>query len=362
MDLAKDQDLQVAVAEIDKKRLALVKDERVRKIQADLSDAPELMALVSDYDLVINAVPGYIGFRTLKQCIEAGRDVVDIAFYPEDVFSLSELARSNGVRVIADMGVAPGMSNLLVGYAAAKLSEVDHVGIYVGGLPKIRRKPWEFKVVFSPTDVIEEYTRPARMVEKGEVIVKPALTDVELIDFERPGTLEAFNSDGLRSLLYTIKAGSLVEKTLRYPGYAEKIRLLADNGFFRQDTVEVSGHHIRPVDLTGKLLFDQWKLGEDETDITVMRVIVEGKHDSGRRRYVYELYDEKDPATGIHSMARTTGYAATMAARLLLKGFYQQKGITVPEMLGRHEQNVLYMLEGLKDRDVVYRERTEDLE
>lgn len=361
LDLVRDNGISVAVADIDKEKLAIIRDDRIHKIQADLSVAEELNALVADYDLIVNAVPGFIGFQTLTQCIEAGKDVVDIAFYPEDVFSLSELAIEKGVRVIADMGVAPGMSNLLVGYAASKLDRIDNVEIYVGGLPKIRKKPWEFKVVFSPADVIEEYTRPARMVEHGEIVIKPALSEIELLDFDIPGTLEAFNSDGLRSLMFTIDAENMKEKTLRYPGYAEKIQLLANNGFFDQSEIEIAGKHIKPLDLTSKLLFDQWKLGDEETDITVMRIMVEGRIANSAKRFSYDLYDEKDKDTGVHSMARTTGYAATMAVRLLLGGFYPTTGITVPEMLGKNEQHVLYFLQGLKDRNVIYREKIEEI-
>lgn len=359
LDLAKDIDTKVAIADISKENLNKIVDRRIHKIQADLGIAGELNALVSDYDLIINAVPGFMGFQTLKQCIEAEKDVVDIAFYPEDVFGLSELARQKNVRVIADMGVAPGMSNLLTGYAASKLDHVEDVEIYVGGLPKVRTLPWEFRAVFSPTDVIEEYTRPARLVENGEIVVKPPLTEIEHLQFDEVGTLEAFNSDGLRSLMFTVKAERMKEKTLRYPGYAEKISLFSENGFFDTKEIEVKGQRVVPLEVTSKLLFDQWKLGTKEVDITVMRISVKGTYQGKWKRYRYDLYDERDPETGVHSMARTTGYAATMAARLLLEGHYRKTGITVPELLGKNENNVLFMLSGLKDRNVIYKERIE---
>lgn len=361
LDLAKDKDVKVTLADISKDTLNRITDQRVLKIQADLSDVNELKTLVADYDLIVNAVPGFMGYNTLKQCIEAGKDVIDIAFYPEDVFTLSDLAKEKGVTVIADMGVAPGMSNMLTAYAASKLEKCSNVEIYVGGIPKVRKKPWEYKAVFSPTDVIEEYTRPARVVENGVIVTKEPLTEVEHLEFENIGTLEAFNSDGLRSILFTIDAPDMKEKTLRYPGYAEKVKLLADNGFFESTEVDVDGKKIKPIDLTSKLLFDQWKLKEGEVDITVMRIIVEGEKEGKKLRYQFDLHDEYDPETGIHSMARTTGYAATMAARLLLGGFYKETGISVPEMLGKNENNVLFMLEGLKSRNVVYTQSIQEL-
>ncbi len=359
LDLAKDSNLKVAIADISKKSLSRLTDDRIHKIQADLSDEAELKAIVNDYDMLVNAVPGFMGYATLKRCIEAGKDVVDIAFYPEDVFNLSDLAKQNGVRVIADMGVAPGMSNLLTGYAASKLDHIKNIEIYVGGLPKIRVKPWEYKAVFSPTDIIEEYTRPARVIENGEIVTKQPLTEAELLYFDDIGSLEAFNSDGLRSLMFTIKADQMKEKTLRYPGYADKIMLLADNGFFDDKKIDFGKYQLSPLEMTSKILFDLWKLHDKEVDLTIMRIIVEGEKDGKEMRYQYDLYDEYDPETGIHSMARTTGYAASMAVRLLNEGFYRETGITVPEMLGRNEDHVLFMLEGLKSRNIIYRQKIE---
>lgn len=359
LDLIKDGSFEVAVADISDVHLNNLGDERLGKFKADLSNESKLKALVNDYEIILNAVPGSIGFRTLKWCIEEKKDVIDIAFYPEDPFDLSELAKANNVRVICDIGVAPGMSNLLTGYAANQLDHVTKVDIYVGGLPRVRTKPWEYKAVFSPTDVIEEYTRPARLVEQKKIVTKPALTEIELLEFEDVGTLEAFNSDGLRSLMFTIEADQMREKTLRYPGYAEKIKLLSDNGFFKEEVIDIHGQKVSPLELTSKLLFDQWKLQSGEVDITVMRIIVEGKKEGESLRYKFDLYDEYDPKTRIHSMARTTGYTATMAVRLLDKELYTTTGITVPEFLGKNQKVVDFMLEGLKKRGVVYNSNTE---
>jgi lysine 6-dehydrogenase len=359
LDLAKDKETKVAVADISKARLENINNPDILKISADLSDKKELNALVSDYDLIVNAVPGFMGFETLKTCIEASKDAVDIAFYPEDAFLLSDLAKKKGVRVIVDMGVAPGMSNLLAGYAASLMEKIEFIDIFVGGLPKKRTLPWEYKAVFSPSDVIEEYTRIARLVENGKIVEKPALTEIELLQFDEVGTLEAFNSDGLRSLLFTLKADRMREKTLRYPGYANKIKLLAENGFFKEEKIKIGNQMVSPLEFTSKLLFDHWKLGPGEVDLTVMRIEVEGISEGKIKKHTFDLYDEYDPVSGIHSMARTTGYAASMAARLLLSGIYKEIGITVPEFLGKNEGIVNFMLNGLKDRNVFYKEKIE---
>jgi saccharopine dehydrogenase-like NADP-dependent oxidoreductase len=181
-----------------------------------------------------------------------------------------------------------------------------------------------------------------------------ALGEVENIEFKLPGILEAFNSDGLRSLVKTINAPDMVEKTLRYPGHIDKIKVLRDTGFFSKDKVEVGSMEVAPLDLTQKLLFPLWKLEEGEADLTVMRVIVRGSKDGISTSYQWDLYDEYDPVTGVHSMARTTGYAATMAARMLLAGLYDRRGVNPPEYVGREARCVDFILDGLKERGVNY--------
>lgn len=361
-DLARDSNFQVTVADQDEEALdALQAWGPITPLLTDLSDPADITELVRDYDLVIDAVPGFMGYQTLEAVIKAGRNVVDIAFFAEDPFDLDELAKKHGVIAVMDCGVFPGMGSALIGRVARKMDEVDSVLVYVGGLPEIRQWPWEYKAVFSPIDVIEEYMRPARYVENGHLVTRPALSDPELIDFPNIGTLEAFNTDGLRTLGETIGAPNMKEKTLRYPGHIEKMAVLRECGFFGETEIEVGGHSIRPVDLTAKLLFPMWKMEEGEGDLTVMQIQVEGVKNGQRLKYVYDLVDRFDHENQVSSMARTTGYTATMTARLIHEGLYTHQGISPPEYLGREFGCVDYLLKGLEARGIFYRETIEVL-
>lgn len=356
IDLAKDNAFEVAVADLDPKQLSGLESYGIQCIEADLSVKMRLQQTLAPFQYVVNAVPGSLGFSVLRNLIEAGKNVVDIAFYPEDMFELHDLAVQNNVCAICDMGVAPGMSHMLSGYAASKLDKVKIILIYVGGLPVKREWPWQYKAVFSPADVIEEYTRPARLVEQGEEVIKEALSEAELLHFDPIGTLEAFNSDGLRSLVKTIQADYMAEKTLRYPGHIEYIKLLKASGFFDQKRVEINGQYILPIDFTKKMLFEKWLLGPGEEDITIMKIHIEGEKDRQRKVYTYDLYDTYDRGNGVHSMARTTGYAATVALRMMTQGIFSTPGVYAPEQIGQHPTCVDFMLKGLKERNVIYRE------
>lgn len=356
LDLAKESRFKVTVADVSQAALAKISGRGVDTLQADLSDPEKVRSIVSGFDFVVNAVPGFMGFQTLRAIIEAGKNVVDIAFFPEDMFELDELAKSKNVIAISDIGVAPGMSNVLIGYADFLLDKTERAITYVGGLPKVRTWPYEYKAVFSPADVIEEYTRPARYIENGKEVIKPALSDPELLNFDQIGTLEAFNSDGLRSLANTIDAPFMIEKTLRYPGHIDIMRILRETGFFDKKEIEINGTKITPLEFTSKLLFPKWKLQEGEEDITIMQVIVEGQKDGKKLRYLYDLFDVYDKGTKVHSMARTTGYTATMALRMIADGLYKRTGVSAPEYIGKQPECVNYILNGLKERGIVYRE------
>jgi len=307
----------------------------------------------------VGAVPGFLGFATLKAVLEADKDVVDISFFNEDPFLLDGLARERGRIAIVDCGVAPGCSNLILGRMAAELDRVDSFACYVGGLPVVRTWPFELKAVFSPIDVIAEYTRPARFKRFGEMVILPALTEVEPVDFPGVGTLEAFNTDGLRTLL-RMDVPSMVEKTLRYPGHAEKMRMLRETGFFGTELLEAGGARVRPLDVTAKLLFASWQLGPGEEDFTVMRIVVEGEKGGRRSRHTWDLLDRFDRQTGTTSMARTTGYTCTAAVRMVAAGLYDHKGISPPELVGRDAGAYAFMMSELAARGVVFRETVTD--
>lgn len=363
LDLAAESRFAVTVADASEAALAAIAAEaRVATRRADLSRPEAVDAAVADAAIVIGAVPGFLGYRTLERVIAAGRDVVDISFFEQDPAPLAAAARERGVRAIVDCGVAPGLTNLLAGHAAATFERLDRFDCGVGGLPAIRRLPWEYKAPFSPVDVLEIYTRPARVVEGGRVVAKPALSGVETIEFPGLGSLESFVSDGLRTLLETVDCPEMRELTLRYPGHAERMRAFAEAGFFSAEPVEIDGARIRPVDLTASLLFPLWQFEPGEEDLTAFYAVAEGVRHGRPARSRWTMLDRLDRASGISSMARTTGYTATAAVRLLADGLWSDPGLVAPEALGRDAACCERLLADLAARDVRLERRDDEPE
>lgn len=361
-DLGNDPELEVTVFDRSEASLDLLKGvSGVKTERADLGTKSGVKNAVAQGDVVVGAVPGFLGRQMLETVIEAGKPIADISFAPEDPLDLDERAKQKGVTAVIDCGVSPGLSNLAVGRAAAQLDEVDDAAIYVGGLPAARRWPYEYGIVFSATDVIEEYTRPARLIEQGRIVTRPALSEVETIDVDEVGTLEAFLTDGLRTLLTTVPAGNMREKTMRYRGHAELMRVLRETGFFSEEPVKLEGGAVSPRRLAEHLLFRHWKLAPGEEEFTALRVVVEGKKADQAKRFVFDLFDRTDKKTGTTSMARTTGFPCAIVARMLASGGYHDPGVRGLEDLARQDEIYREILEGLTSRGLIWKERSEEI-
>ena len=313
----------------------------INYIKVDFFNNDVLKKALENFDLVIGAVPGFMGYEILKTVLDRKKNIVDISFMPEDSRELIHLAKRNGVTAITDAGIAPGISNLLFGKALFEFDQLYSANCYVGGLPQNPQPPWWYKSVFSPIDVIEEYTRPARFVLNGKMSTKPAMTDIEKIKFDNIGTLDAFNSDGLRSLL-DMPIPNMVEKTLRYPGHIQKIINLKNNGYFDSEKIKN----------TAKSLIDDWNPDKEDYDQTIMRLKFDGIKDGKDLTETFDLIDYYDRKKNITSMARTTGYTCAAVANIILSGDFKEKGVFTLESFGKEIKLVNNILHYLSERNI----------
>lgn len=378
LDLAADPGLRVRAVDADETvlaRLAVRAADRgaaPETVVADLSDPGALDRAVEDAAIVVGAVPGSMGYATLRRVIEAGRDAVDISFFEEDALSLDRLARERGVTALVDAGLAPGLSNLVLGRQLEAWDALHDFECLVGGLPVDRSAPFEYRAPFSPLDVLAEYTRPARIRRDGDAVTLPALSEVEEVEVPGVGTLEAFLTDGLRTLLDTTEVPTMVEKTMRYPGHAAAMRGLREAGFFGREAMELGGAggpssgaegghgesaspHVRPLDVTGRLLADAWSMDEGDEDLVAMRITVTGEDGGEPVRRRWWLLDRYDPETRTTAMARTTGYACTACVRMLARGLYDRPGVSPPETVGREPACFDFIVDELAERGVELR-------
>jgi saccharopine dehydrogenase-like NADP-dependent oxidoreductase len=335
IDLYRDPDFEVISVDVNREVLERLAREYPVEIRVeDLSTAEGITRAIQGADIVIGSVPYNIGYSMLESVIRAGKNIVDISYFPEDPFGVDELAKAKGVTAVVDCGVAPGMANIILGDHLRKM-KVNRYECYVGGIPKSRNAPLGYKSPFPVLEVLEEYAESGRKVEGGKVVVEPMLAEDMTIDLDPVGTLACLNSDGLRTLIRTTDIPDMFEKTLRYPQHLEQMRVFRDTGLLSTTPIQVKDAKVRPIDLTAAVLTPLWKYEPDEADLTVMRLIISGVDKGKPVTYTYDMVDEYDPETETPSMARTTGYTCNAVTRLVLDGGYSQKGISPPEFVGR---------------------------
>lgn len=357
-DMMKDFEVTVVDFDADVLGEAERKCPGVRTALASATDADQLAPILEGVDIVTAGVPGRFGFEMMKNVIELGKNLVDISFMAEDFYDLDGLAREKGVTVIPDMGVAPGMSNFLMGRGASLLDEVEDAFIFVGGIPANAVPPFNYQVTWSPKDCIEEFTRPVTIVKDYRQEVIEATSGLHLRDVPGVGTLEAFYTDGLRSLSRNIRARNLGEMTLRWPGHVEQMRLLRSMGLFEVTPRTLGGKEVVPLDVAADLLFPMWKMEPEkgDRDLTVMEVDVHGFKGRDEVTHSWRLLDHFDEMTWNTSMSRCTGCSCAIFARAVASGLVKQKGVLPAEKLASDDTLYAYVMEEQKKRRIKYTE------
>jgi len=317
----------------------------------DVRERQKLIKLLKKFDVVVGALPSSLGFYSMKCAVDAGIDMVDISYLPEDPFKLDKIARVKKVKIVPDAGFAPGLSNILIGEAYEKLKPIDRIRILAGGIPQNPIPPFNYRITWSPADLIEEYLRPARIRKNFRTVKVDSLSGIEEFDLKKIGTFECFYTDGLRTLLKTFKdIRNMGEKTIRYPGHAVLFKEMIDRGFFSEKPLKFFTLNTTAKEITLKGLQKILSKG-DEKDMSILIVELTSLARPYRgqiKRYTcIDYYDEKNKIT---SMARMTGYTCSIITQCIKD--YPGFGIIPPEYLGMDKNICSFIKQELKKRAI----------
>ncbi|MGM9921206.1 MAG: saccharopine dehydrogenase family protein [Bhargavaea sp.] len=308
-------------------------------LRLDATDDVQLREVMSLGDVVINALFYTFNEKVARTAVEAGVHCVDLGGHiggaTDAVLGLSDAAEKKGVTLIPDLGVAPGMINILSGYGAGKLDRAESIRLYVGGIPVEPEPPLNYNLVFSLEGVFDHYTDPSLVIRKGKVMEVPSLSEIETIRFDGYGELEAFHTSGGTSTLSKSfpDLETLEYKTIRYKGHAEKFQLLVDLGLLDRDSdVTVGGQAVKVRDVMREQLTPKLRLG-DKKDAVLLRVIVEGTKGGEKAYYEYDMITEKDPETNVTAMARATANTISVVAQMIGGGTITKRGVHPPETI-----------------------------
>lgn len=338
--------------------VATLNTDKVEVVQLDADSEDDLRKVISKGDVVINALFYSFNERVVRAAIEMGVHSVDLGGHiggiTEAILQLKEEAAIKGVTIIPDLGVAPGMINILTGYGASKLDSVDSIKLFVGGIPTEPKPPLHYTQVFSLDGVFDHYTEPSKMIQKGALTEVESLTGIEPIYFDEFGVLEAFYTSGGISTLYKTfpDVKTLEYKTIRYKGHAEKFKLLADLGFLdKTNTVEAGGQEVNVREVTREALKKKLELGK-KADAVLLRVIISGEKQEQQVTYEYEMIVRKDLEKNVTAMARATANTISIVAQMVGNRTIIQRGVHTPETVVPGEE----FIQEMAKRGVVIKE------
>lgn len=303
----------------------------------DATNDEQLADVIGLGDVVINALFYTFNEKVAKIAIEKGVHSIDLGGHiggaTDAVLTLHKKAQEKGVTIIPDLGVAPGMINILTGYGAEQLDDVNSIKLYVGGIPVKPEPPLNYNLVFSLDGVFDHYTKPSTVIRDGQLKEIPSLSEIETVHFDGYGELEAFHTSGGTSTLTKSfpKVQTLEYKTIRYKGHAEDFQLLVDLGLLSEaETVTLKGHSFKMRDIMREFLTPKLKLG-DKSDAVLLRVIVAGHQNHVKKTVLYNLITEKDVSQNITAMARATANTISIVAQMIGSGVITKRGVYPPE-------------------------------
>lgn len=311
-------------------------DDRLRWRQADFGDESDVRRAMSGHEVALSAAPYFFNDDLARLAIEEGLDYSDLGGNTEIVFSQldrDEEARHAGVTAVPDVGLAPGIVNVLAAEAVRRLDHTEAVRMFVGGLPQNPRPPLDYQVVYSLRGALDYYTTPSSVIRDGRRRQVEALSEVEELDFGELGRLEAFHTAGGASVLPWRLEGRverLEYKTLRYPGHARIMEAIRDLGLLSEEPVDVDGQDVVPRDVF--VACARPKLEHpDEPDLVALRVVGTGRRDGRDVTLTWNLLDREDEESGISAMMRCTGYSLSVVGLMLARDEIERAGVLPPD-------------------------------
>ena len=341
-----------------------LQSDKLEVIRLDANDDTDLRTVMSKGEVIINALFYSFNEKVARMAIELGVHSVDLGGHiggaTDAVLGLHQEAVAKGITLIPDLGVAPGMINILAGHGASKLDDLKSIKLYVGGIPVEPEGPLKYNIVFSLDGVLDHYTDSSHLIRNGQLQAIPSLTEIESIHFDGFEPLEAFHTSGGTSTLTKTfpDVETLEYKTIRYTGHAEKFKVLVDLGLTNKETVvTVNGQDVKTREVLKAALTPSLLLGNKQ-DAVLLRVIVSGTKNSEPVTFEYEMVTKKDMEDQVTAMARATANTISVVAQMIGNGEITKRGVYPPEQI---VPGATYIVE-MKKRGVHIIETIQELE
>ncbi len=334
----------------------IIQSGRLFPFRIDVEDESQVKTMFEGKVVALCALLHKHSLPMLEAAVQHGVHFVDlVGEYPVERLDYDEEAKKKRLCLISGLGVSPGITNICVGRGVHLLDTVDRAMIYVGGNPIHPKPPLNYRIVYAVNSLLDFYERKVPVYKHGKIQELEPLSGIESISFPAPfSEMECFYTDGLNSLLHTMKGiikDELAEKTVRHVGHAEQVKVLKECGLFSQEPIQSGDHKVIPRKVLEAVLDSVLRLDEEE-DATLLRIIVEGQKSGKAETHIFEMLDQYDSKKAYTSMAKTTSFPASIAAQMIVSGQISQTGSLFPEDIF-HDQLYKPLMDELEKRGVV---------
>lgn len=286
----------------------------------DALDPEALGKFLDPVDVLLSCVPYWMHPRVAAVAIRHKTHMVDMGgdtAVAWETLKLDEQAKAEGVRIVPDTGLAPGLVNDLGNYLMEQFEATDSVKLYCGGLPQNPKPPFNYKLVFNIEGLVTEYSHSADIIRDGKVVQVDTLSELETIQVDGLGDMEAFTTSGGASTAPFTHEGKLNNyeyKTIRFPGHCERMRLFKDFGFWGPEPVITRSGEAIPIEVFHKLMGEALRDPNDKDQVIVRGVGV-GTKNGVKTRIQIDIHEKHDDATGFTAMERLTGFSTATYAK-----------------------------------------------
>ncbi len=313
----------------------LISTQKLQTLCLDVNNSDILSNAIKDYNIIIGTVPWQATIKIIKAALNNNKPFVSITRpdYSELTKLQTEITANQG-SIMLGCGLEPGLTEICAHHIIKHFSTLDTLHIRCGGIPLNPIPPLFYKSTFANHQLPID-PRTTYFIEYGELKTTPRFSAIEKINIPTVGQLEAWH-DGMLPWLIELpqlkKARLCTQKTLRWPGFAEKIGILTELGLLSQQAIEIAGQSVIPRQVVEAILKPSTTFTDKDRDVVILQLSAYGnlqnKIESTLSMTILDYFDEE---TGFTAMARTTGYTVAISALLMLADTALAKGLIRPE-------------------------------
>jgi saccharopine dehydrogenase-like NADP-dependent oxidoreductase len=222
--------------------------DKVIPVHLNVTDNIQVSNQMKLVQAVIVLLPQQFRFEIARLAIENGIHFIETSYSLPEYKELGVKAEAQGVTLLPEFGLDPGIDLILAARAIREFDEVYKLHAYGTGVPEpeAANNPINYKISWTFAGVLNAYQRPARLLRNSKTIdLTPSemfdSANIHMVDVEGLGNMEAYyNGDAVKYLdVFQIKetVTDTGRYSLRWPGHSAFWKKVVELGFLKEEPI-----------------------------------------------------------------------------------------------------------------------------